>query len=178
MKLKESLPLKIALMGILALLMLVPLGMVQSQIHERERTASQSRDEVAASWGRAQTLTGPVLRFGYDVEVQDAQQNTTVKRETAKVYPRALAYDLNLSTQTLHRSIYDILVYGADVVLTGDFIIPALYAEKDLKSQSVAMWLSDLRGIEGPVDMTLGDQSLSFQAAAFALRVALVLPSV
>ena len=166
MKLKESLPLKIALMGILALLMLVPLGMVQSQIHERERTASQSRDEVAASWGRAQTLTGPVLRFGYDVEVQDAQQNTTVKRETAKVYPRALAYDLNLSTQTLHRSIYDILVYGADVVLTGDFIIPALYAEKDLKSQSVAMWLSDLRGIEGPVDMTLGDQSLSFHSGS------------
>ena len=166
MKLKESLPLKIALMGTLALLMLIPLAMVQGQIKDRERAADSSRDEVAASWGHAQTLTGPVLKFSYDVELLDKDQQKTTKEATGTVYPRKLSYDIDTQTQTLHRSIYDIMVYGADVVLTGDFVIPAQYAGMDLKSQSVAMWLSDLRGIEGTVGMTLGDQSLSFHSGS------------
>ena len=62
MKLKDSLPLKIALMGVLALLMLIPLAMIQGQIRDRQQAAHSSRDEVSASWGRAQTLTGPVLQ--------------------------------------------------------------------------------------------------------------------
>ena len=65
MKLKDSLPLKIALMGVLALLMLIPLAMVMGQIEDRQLAADSSRDEVSASWGRAQTLTGPVLKFSY-----------------------------------------------------------------------------------------------------------------
>ena len=166
MKLKDSLPLKIALIGFVALSMLVPLAMVQSQVHDRQRAADSSREEVAASWGRAQTLTGPVLAFSYDVEALDKEQNRTMKQETATVYPRSLCYDIDLPTQTLHRSIYDIMVYGSEVVVTGDFVIPALYGEKDLKEQKVSMGLSDLRGIDGSVEITLGDRSYSFHSGS------------
>jgi len=164
MKFFESLPVKIALMGLLSILMLIPLAMVQSQITDRQRAASDSQDEVAASWGRAQTLTGPVLKFSYDVEVQE--QEKTVKRETSTVYPRSLVYDIDLPTQMLHRSIYDIMVYGAEVVVTGDFVIPSVYGEKDLKEQAVYVGLSDLRGIDGPVEITLGGQPYSFHSGA------------
>ena len=166
MKLKDSLPLKIALMGTLALLMLVPLAMVQSQITDRQNAASSSQDEIAASWGRAQTLTGPVLRFSYDVEVRDQKQEKATKRETAAVYPRSLVYDISLPTQTLHRSIYDITVYGAEVVVTGDFIIPSVLAGKEIKDQAVSMGVSDLRGIDGPVEITLGERSYSFHSGS------------
>ena len=166
MKLKDSLPLKIALMGVLALLMLIPLAMVQSQITDRQRAADSSRDEVAASWGRAQTLTGPVLKLSYEVEDLDNDQKKMTRQATGTVYPRALSYEIDTQTQTLHRSIYDIMVYGADVVVTGDFVIPALYGEKDLKDQTVSMGLSDLRGIEGSVDIMLGEQSYSFQSGS------------
>ena len=166
MKLKDSLPLKIALIGFVALSMLVPLAMVQSQVHDRQRAADSSREEVAASWGRAQTLTGPVLAFSYDVEALDKEQNRTMKQETATVYPRSLCYDIDLPTQTLHHSIYDIMVYGSEVVVTGDFVIPALYGEKDLKEQKVSMGLSDLRGIDGSVEITLGDRSYSFHSGS------------
>ena len=166
MKLKDSLPLKIALMGVLALLMLIPLAMVQSQITDRQRAADSSRDEVAASWGRAQTLTGPVLKLSYEVEDLDNDQKKMTRHATGTVYPRALSYEIDTQTQTLHRSIYDIMVYGADVVVTGDFVIPALYGEKDLKDQTVSMGLSDLRGIEGSVDIMLGEQSYSFHSGS------------
>ena len=166
MKLKDSLPLKIALMGVLALLMLIPLAMVQSQVNDREHAARDSRNEVAASWGRAQTLTGPVLKFTYEVEILDKDQKKTTQEATGTVYPRTLSYDIDTQTQTLHRSIYDIMVYGADVVVTGDFVIPAYFAKEKLTEQIVSMGLSDLRGIEGSMDITLGDASYSFHSGS------------
>lgn len=166
MKLIDSLPLKIALIGVLALLMLVPLAMVQSQIHDRQSAAAGSREEVAASWGRAQTLTGPVLQFTYEYEVEDKEQKKTVREMTEAVYPRKLSYDIDTQTQTLHRSIYDILVYGADVVVTGDFVIPAGYAQETITGQRVEMGLNDLRGIEGSVDIALGDRTYSFHSGS------------
>ena len=166
MKLKDSLPLKIALMGVLTLLLLIPLAMVQSQIHDRQQAADASRDEVSASWGRAQTLTGPVLKLAYETETLDKDQKKTVKQTTGTVYPRTLDYDIDTQTQTLHRSIYDIMVYGADVVVTGDFVIPAFYAGESLNGQQVVLGLSDLRGIEGSVDITLGEKAYAFHSGA------------
>ena len=166
MKLKDSLPLKIALMGVLALLMLIPLAMIQGQIHDRQNAADASRNEVSASWGRAQTLTGPVLKFSYDTEVLDKDQKRTTKKATGTVYPRTLDYEIDTQTQTLHRSIYDILVYGADVVVTGDFVIPEYLGEETLTEQLVTLGLSDLRGIEGNVDITLGEKSYAFHSGS------------
>ena len=168
MKFLDSLPVKIALMGVLAMMMLIPLAMVQGQITDRQNAASASREDVAASWGRSQTLTGPVLEFSYDVEAVDQKQEKSTKRETAVVYPRSLDYDIDLPTQILHRSIYDIMVYGAEVVATGDFVIPPVYGEKELKGQTVSVGISDLRGIDGRVEITLGEQSYSFHSGSGA----------
>ena len=166
MKLNDSLPVKIALMGTLALLMLIPLAMVQQQIKERERTAADSREEVAESWGRAQTLSGPVLQFSYDTKVTDEKGKSVMQPQTATVYPRNLNYDIELPIQTLHRSIYDIMVYGAEVVVTGDFVIPSLYGKTDLKEQTVSMGLSDLRGVDGNVTVTLGEAAYTFHSSS------------
>ncbi len=166
MKLKDSLTAKIALTGALALLMLIPLSLIKIQINDRQSAASSSQREVAASWGRDQTLSGPVLKLYYDVQVLDNDKKTVTRSESATLYPRALAYDINLPTQTLHRSIYDIMVYGAEVVAKGDFIIPAEYGEKELTGQSVSVRLSDLRGIDGAVEITLGEKSYSFHSGS------------
>ena len=166
MKINDSLPVKIALIGALAILMLIPLAMIRSQITDRQIAATNSQDEVAASWGRRQTLSGPVLNLSYDSEYMDADQKKATKRETGTIYPQELSYDIDLSTQTLHRSIYDIMVYVADVTVQGNFVIPALYGEKELPEQAVTMGLSDLRGIDGPVVITLGEQTYSFHSGS------------
>lgn len=169
MKINDSLPLKIALMGVLALLMLVPLAMIQGQIRDRQEAAKASRSDVAASWGRAQTLAGPVLDFYYETEEMEDGQKTT-RNSMWAVYPRTLSYDLDLQTQTLHRSIYDVMVYGADVVVTGDFVIPASLGEKKIVGQEVMAWLSDLRGIEGAVEIKLGEETLSFHTTVAGME--------
>lgn len=171
MKVLDSLPVKIALMALLALLMLIPLAMVQGQISDRQDAAASSQNEVAASWGRAQTLTGPVLELSYDEEVTDQQGKVSTESKTASVYPRSLVYGIDLPVQTLHRSIYDIMVYGAEVEVTGDFVIPSVYAGKDLKEQAVSVGISDLRGIDGSVDITLGEQRYSFHSGSGMKKV-------
>ena len=164
MKIKDSLPLKIVLMGVLTLLLLIPLMMIRSQINERERTAAESRQEVSDSWGREQTLTGPVLMFTYNAERIDELNKGVTEERSGIVYPHALDYDIDLSTQMLHRSIYDVMVYGSDVTVTGDFIIPPGYADIDLTESSVSMGLSDLRGIDGSVEINLGGTTYTFHS--------------
>lgn len=168
MKIKDSLPLKILLMGLMTLLLLIPLLMVRSQIGDRQQAARESQSDVADSWGHAQELAGPYLELSYYIEVKN-----TKEENTARIFPRNLVYDIDLSTQTLHRSIYDIQVYGSQITVTGDFIVPAIYGEMlsagkgmELASQQVVLGLSDLRGVDGTVAISLGEQEYTFHSGS------------
>ena len=162
-KVNNSIPLKLALTAVMALLLLIPLSMVKNQIRDRQSALSESQREVAASWGLDQTLTGPVLRIHYDEWEKNAAGNSVPDKKTTNLYPRTLNYEIETTTQELHRSIYDIMVYGADVVVTGDYVIPAYYGTKDLTGGSVWMGLSDLRGIDGEVVFHLADEEYSLR---------------
>lgn len=159
----NSLPLKLALTAVMALLLLIPLAMVKNQIQDRQWALSDSRKEVAGSWGLDQTLTGPVLQINYEEWGKNASGESFLLNKTSDIYPRTLNYEIETTTQELHRSIYDIMVYGADVVVTGDFVIPAYYGKKDLTSESVWVGISDLRGIDGEVVFHLADEEYSLR---------------
>ena len=159
----NSLPLKLALTAVMALLLLIPLAMVKNQIQDRQWALSDSQKEVAASWGLDQTLTGPVLQINYEEWGKNASGESFLLNKTSDIYPRTLNYEIETTTQELHRSIYDIMVYGADVVVTGDFVIPAYYGKKDLTSESVWVGISDLRGIDGEVVFHLADEEYSLR---------------
>lgn len=159
----NSLPLKLALTAVMALLLLIPLAMVKNQIQDRQWALSDSQKEVAGSWGLDQTLTGPVLQINYEEWGKNASGESFLVNKTSDIYPRTLNYEIETTTQELHRSIYDIMVYGADVVVTGDFVIPGYYGKKDLTSESVWVGISDLRGIDGEVVFHLADEKYSLR---------------
>lgn len=159
----NSLPLKLALTAVMALLLLIPLAMVKNQIQDRQWALSDSQKEVAGSWGLDQTLTGPVLQINYEEWGKNASGESFLVNKTTDIYPRTLNYEIETTTQELHRSIYDIMVYGADVVVTGDFVIPGYYGKKDLTSESVWVGISDLRGIDGEVVFHLADEKYSLR---------------
>lgn len=159
----NSLPLKLALTAVMALLLLIPLAMVKNQILDRQDAFSQSKREVAAGWGLEQTLTGPVLQIDYSEPAKNASGETVMGKKSANIYPQTLKYEIETTTQELHRSIYDITVYGADVVVTGDFVIPAHYGQKEITGESVCVGLSDLRCIDGEVLFHLADEKYSLR---------------
>ena len=162
MKTHNSLFFKIALVAVIALLMLVPLTMVKSLVRERQNYADGCRAEVSQSWGNAQTLSGPAIEFSYDQEETDADGKKVVRHLKKTVYPKDLRYDVAAATQKLHRSIYDVMVYRADVTARGSFVLPKEIADLALQGTVVTLGISDLRGIEGNVELTLDGQDYIF----------------
>ncbi len=67
---RRSLTFRAVVVGILVLLLLIPLGMVERLIWERQERRTEVETEVGNTWGGAQTLTGPVIAVPYEETVQ------------------------------------------------------------------------------------------------------------
>lgn len=170
MKTNSSLFFKIAFVALIALLMLIPLAMVKNQIRERQNNADSCRMEVSQSWGNAQTLAGPALVLSYDKTEKDADGKSVVQHLKRTLYPKTLQYEIGAATRKLHRSIYDVMVYNADVAATGTFVLPADCAELALTETCVRLDISDLRGIEGNVDFHLDGKDYTFSEGSSGER--------
>ena len=70
---------KLVLGGMLAIALTIPITWVQSLVAERRMRSEGVRRELAATWGGAQRLVGPVLRVPY----QDARPTTSLSASPA-----------------------------------------------------------------------------------------------
>ena len=57
--LRNSSLVKIAGIGVLILIMLIPVSMARGVIHDRNSHSDQARQDIMQSWGRRQTIGGP-----------------------------------------------------------------------------------------------------------------------
>ena len=170
MKFTNSLPVKILLVGVLALAMLIPLEMIRGQVRERQFNADSTFEAISNEWSRAQTVAGPRLVFEYEVSEKDAAGKPVVREVTRRVYPDHLNVDADVATQKLHRSIYDVMVYRSVLAITGDFFVPEELLTKNARVK-LEMELSDLRGIEGEASFTLGGEPFRFTGSRGSVMV-------
>ncbi|HVS54383.1 MAG TPA: cell envelope integrity protein CreD [Opitutaceae bacterium] len=152
--------LKLLLVGFLILVLLAPLGMVRSTLHERLERHDAAVADIAQSWGGAQRLLGPVLvvPFTFATESEtvmaDGRRVRTSRLVTAEAFflPDQLTVNGDLEPSARSRGIYTTHVYGAKLRVTGRFAAPD-FAFTNLASPEV-QWsrarvgfaLSDLRG--------------------------------
>ena len=161
---KSNVLVKVSLIAAIALIMLIPLSMIKSQIGEREANRNEGVHKIAESWGDHQTITGPVITFAF----KDKEKHKILA-------PDSLRCDIDTKTQTLHRSIYDITVYNADVKLSGQFVLDESFAADSAKF--VKIDIDDLKGIEGKPVMKLGGQSYEFRSGDNGIVADLKLPA-
>jgi inner membrane protein len=166
--------LRVAIIAILALLLLIPLNMVEGLIREREWRKQSAQQEVSESWGGEQTLTGPVISVPYEtvmrVDAGDGSGRSELKTVTqyARFLPESLDIGVELLPEKRHRGIYDVVVYRARIALTGHF---KGLAANDLgvndklrwAHAQVAVGVSDLRSIREQVHMRIGARDLAFE---------------
>jgi inner membrane protein len=135
---QKTLLIKVALVLILAVLINIPLGMMNSLVRERQARQQQVAAEIANSYAEPQFITGPVLVYPYieeyteHQEAQDRDGNpgkTRVRHQrindTLIVIPRSLAASANLATDIKKRSLFEVPVYTLDSTWAGEFEIPA-----------------------------------------------------
>lgn len=169
--------LRVAIIAVLALLMLIPLSMVESLIHEREFRKEEAQREVSATWGGPQVITGPVISVPYDVlmRVDDGsgtgRQEMREVRQYAHFLPEALDMQVDLDPEKRHRGIYEVVVYRSTIGITGKF---AALGRTTLEVSGKLRWndavitlgVSDLRSIREQVRMRVGDAELAFEPGA------------
>lgn len=61
---------KLAIVGVLVLILLIPTVMLENLIREREFTRAMAVSEVSDKWGGVQTVSGPMLSIPYLVHTK------------------------------------------------------------------------------------------------------------
>lgn len=162
-------PLHMTAIAALALLLLIPLLMVESVVRERYARYREVVADIAGSWSGDQLLAGPILTVPFTERIEVREEYVTPqgekkvsqrwenRRRQAFVLPAALEIDGTLSPEKRHRGIYRVQVFTADLVVSGAFrdleaAVTALSPAERLESiewseAAIGFGLSDPRGI-------------------------------
>lgn len=149
---KTSIMLKMLTIGFLILILLIPENMVESMIQERSHARNGAVNEVSSKWGSSQQLSGPILTIPYIATTfhSDKEQKT---KHLAHFLPSQVTTNGKVNPQEKHRGIYDIILYDADLNVTGSFdeidIAALNLNEADMlwDEAEIALGVSDMRGI-------------------------------
>ena len=160
----QSLLIKVGLIAVLALLMLIPLSMIRKQTEERKDRNSETIQDITRNWGSDQTFSGPWLNYKYERVVDKEGKKETL---TGSIKPQNLTYEIKATSKELHRSIFDVNVYTADVEISGEYRIDSRLASLD--RGHIQLKISDLKGIQGIPSVTLDGKPLKVTSTEGAL---------
>jgi len=168
---------KVAGIGLLSAVLLIPISLVDSVIDERKHRRDEAVADITATWGRPQSVIGPVLiipyRYEYKTKKEEVVDGKVTRQEVVQTavdhayfLPSDLKIDGNIAPKTLHRGIYEAVVYSSRLNVSGTFPEPDWKAlkieEKDVLWSEAELTLAvpDLRGAKGAVTVLWGGSPL------------------
>ena len=123
--------------AIITLLLLIPLTHVRGVVSDRAYLQREATENIAASWGKAQTISGPILVVPYEVwhdrrevvkEKGTDKEREVVHREYSTRYkailPTDVHFDARLDPEIRYRGIYRLALFNAPVSVRGSFTLP------------------------------------------------------
>lgn len=161
---KYGLYLKLGFLVSLALLLLIPLQMIERQIGERKDRRDETVTNIAKNWGGPQSIVGPVLVIPY------TYKSATMKEGILFLFPETYRSNIELVPVIRYRGIYKAVVYRAKVKLAGRFDFDRLRVLKN--DDGKIMWdrarlligLSEIKTLRGYPAGTFGGSSLDMNA--------------
>ena len=114
---KNSITLKLLIIGFLILILLIPSKMIDSLIKERESTRDSAIVEVGSKWGKMQTIAGPVLTVPYKDFIKSEDDKMIEKIKFAHFLPEELVITGKILPEKLNRGIYEIYRLCRDLPL-------------------------------------------------------------
>ncbi|MCB2219614.1 MAG: cell envelope integrity protein CreD [Bacteroidetes bacterium] len=163
-KLSRSISVKIAIIGFLILILLIPTFMIQGLISERQSTRDEVIQEVSDKWGRPQTISGPIMAIPY-IDYENRDDALVKVSKTLYVLPEKLDIDGKIIPEIRYRGTYKVIVYQSESHIIGSFQLPeweALGISTDQISWNkinIFWGITDLRGIQNEVTIKMNNQS-------------------
>jgi inner membrane protein len=165
---KNSVTLKLFLIGILILVLLIPAGMLSSLVRERENIRDDAVREVSEKWGMNQTISGPVISVPYESIDYTADNKPVKKSGYTHFLPDSVSIKGSLVPEKRYRGIYVVVLYNVKLEVQGRFSklnLEALnIAKEDYKLDKAlfTIGMSDMKGVQSDIVLKLGDVLNSF----------------
>lgn len=161
---RNSITIKLSVVGILILLLMIPTSMIESIIWERKSLNEQANHEASNLWAKGQQVNGPIMVIPL---LYEWVENGKTYNQTKKWYvlPENLNIDGNLEPKKLKRGIYEVVVYSSDLKVNGNFNIEEdveQYRLKEIQYDQayLTIGISDLRGIKNQIEVNWEDEKL------------------
>jgi inner membrane protein len=152
---------KLGLTIIVGLALTIPLFSIWLLVYDRQSQSREATASITEGWGGAQAMSGPVLAIPYratatETTVQNGQSVTRTSQITRELTlaPESIDFTSEVHPQVRKRSIYEAVVYGAQVSGKASFTLPPDLArtgvdpsQMDLSRAELRFGLSDPRGL-------------------------------
>jgi inner membrane protein len=115
---------KMAFIGVLMLLLMIPMAMIQDLVREREERGATAASEVSDKWGGTQQVVGPILTVPYRVIATDDEGKVITTTHYAHFLPEEMVVKGDLKPEIRHRGIYDVALFKAKLDVQGRFAQP------------------------------------------------------
>ena len=164
---------RLFLIGLLVAALGILLFFVYLLVWDRSSTAQQVRAQVEEGWAGDQTIRGPSLVVPYSVTgTVDTGDSTTPRARTRSGHftlaPQMLQVQADLRPSTRRRSLYDIIVYTADVNMAARFVpeVPEFAEGADIHWDRTRLVLaaSDPRGFIGSPEVSVAGMPATVEA--------------
>lgn len=173
---RQSHMLRLGGVGILALVLLVPIVLIDGIVGERQTRRDAAVDEVTSQWGGRQRLFGPVLIVPYTHRTSIGPGGgMRDEPRTAVVLPTELHASGHLDVAMRTRGVFSIPIYTASLTLTGTFVrrdLPELGADAATAAwdrAQIVVGLSDVRAIQSSPHATWNGAAVQFLPGSGAL---------
>ena len=165
----ESVIVKLALIGILTLVLLIPNFWIQDLIAERQARQLEIDNQISNDWSGRQLIAGPVLAIPYTTTITEIANDKDKTKSTKEVIsiihilPNQLNIEGKVVPEKLHRGIFETVVYQSEIKVNGDF------SEIELKKSGIdpnrILWnkaklvigVSDLKGLKNNPEIKVLD---------------------
>lgn len=143
---------------LVAALLSIPLFATYLLVYDRQNQSETARTSIAEGWGGPQTLAGPLIAIPYDAQVSETVQEngkavtrTSTQRRELFLAPAALALDTRIKPERRARSIYEAVVYDAEISGRAQFRLPADTARLGVNVSTLMFDRAELRfGVADP----------------------------
>jgi inner membrane protein len=163
----SMLTLKLIVIGILGVALWIPTSMVGLVVKDRADRRDDIVSEVAATWGQAQVVQGPVLSVPVTRWSEGADRIPVEKTVWIHQLPELLMIEGQLEPEVRFRAIYEVVLYRGQLRLNGRF--PLLDPSRWGVEPANVHWdravltfgVSDPKGLRETTQVMLGDEVLS-----------------
>ena len=161
---RNSATIKVASIGFLVALLLIPTSMISGLVRERSSTRDEVIQEISQKWGDRQVITGPFLC----VPFESTEMEKNGKSKSRILYVNILPESLQISGQIVphirYRSIYEAVLYQTQIDISCRFSLPkpdqlSVPVEKIFFNKATfSIGVTDMSGIKENITIQFNDQ--------------------